>query len=112
MWDDPLLGQAFTEVKAICQRMKVKKLVLIEADAAVAREREVDETTALSTDIKGGGGTSFVPALEAAAKHEPNLTVYFTDLYGDFPEHCDFPVLWVTKTTDVEVPIGDILRVK
>lgn len=73
MWDDPLLPQGFAEMKAVCQRMKVKRMILIEADAEVAREREIEDATALSTDIKGGGGTHFGPALERAAGHEPNL---------------------------------------
>lgn len=112
MWNDPLLGQAFTEMKACCRQLKVRKVVLIEADDEVAREREVDDATILSTNVKGGGGTSFVHALAAGEKHEPNLIVYFTDLYGTFPKRCDFPVLWVTKTLDVEVPFGEVLRVR
>jgi predicted metal-dependent peptidase len=111
MWDDPLLPQGFSEMKACCRALKVKKVILIEADVEVAREREVEDATMLSTDIKGGGGTSFKFALDAASKHSPNLIVYFTDLCGDFPTHCDYPVLWVTKT-DAEVPFGEVLKVK
>jgi predicted metal-dependent peptidase len=112
MWDDPLLSQAFSEMKACCRQLKVKKVVLIEADIEVCREREVDDATMLSTDIKGGGGTSFKHALEAASKHEPNLICYFTDLYGDFPLTCEWPVLWVSKTKDVDVPFGELLLIK
>ena len=111
MWDDPLLPQAFSEMKALCRQMKVGKLVLIEADAEVCREREIDDATQLSTDIKGGGGTSFVDALEHAAIYQPNLVVYFTDLEGTFPDGFEYPLLWVTKSQH-NIPFGEVLRVK
>ena len=111
MWDDPLLPQAFSEMKALCKQMKVGKLVLIEADAEVCREREIDDATMLSTDIKGGGGTSFVDALEHAAIYQPNLVVYFTDLEGTFPDSFEYPLLWVTKSQH-DIPFGEVLRVK
>lgn len=112
MWDDPLLPQGFSEMISCCQQINVKKLILIEADADVAREREIDDATALNRDIKGGGGTSFVQALERAESYNPNLIVYFSDLYGEFPEACLSPLLWVTRTTNVDPPVGEVLVIK
>lgn len=113
MWDDPFLAQGFAELKACCKQLNVKRTILIEADVGVARGPEViDDATLLSTEVKGGGGTSFVHAIRAAEAFEPQLIVYITDMEGEFPkEPCDFPVLWVTKSEHV-APFGETLRVR
>lgn len=110
MWGDPLLPQGFSELKALCNQMRVKRTVLIEADEAVSREEEVEDVTLLSTEIKGGGGTSFVHALKAAEAYEPTLTVYFTDLAGTFPEDYPYPLIWVTHE-DSQAPIGETMKI-
>lgn len=113
MWCDPLLAQGFSELKALCGEMRVKRTILIEADVGISREEEITDTTLLSTEIKGGGGTSFVEALEKADTYEPVLIVYFTDLDGTFPPEGNIqsPVLWVTASTKTSPPFGEVLIV-
>jgi predicted metal-dependent peptidase len=59
----------------------------------------------------GGGGTDFRPAFEYFTQkgYAPKCVIYFTDLYGTFPNiEPEFPVMWVTKTKDKEVPFGQV----
>lgn len=80
--------------------------VVISADAEVHQVIQPGEP--FPTMLKGGGGTSFVPALEEAAKHEPNGIVYLTDLEGIFPESCAYPVLWAA-TQHHKAPFGEVI---
>jgi predicted metal-dependent peptidase len=51
-------------------------------------------------DIKGGGGTSFVPVFDWVHRHgtQPDLLVYFTDADGEFPKaEPPYPVIWLVK---------------
>jgi predicted metal-dependent peptidase len=58
------------------------------------------------TELSGGGGTSFIPGLEAAEECEADAAVYFTDGDGEYPKTCAVPVLWcLTKKHDV--PFGE-----
>lgn len=70
----------------------------------------------------GGGGTSFVPVFDWVEQAElegtitkPDLLIYFTDLYGTFPnEEPDYPTFWLTTTSDmkqlIKVPFGEIIK--
>jgi VWA-like domain (DUF2201) len=53
--------------------------------------------------FRGGGGTDFSPAIAEAAKWEPDLPIYLTDLEGEAGEEPTFPVLWA-------VPEGKAMR--
>jgi predicted metal-dependent peptidase len=65
--------------------------------------------------LKGGGGTSFKPVFNWIKKESLNLDclIYFTDLYGDFPEEKPmYNTYWVTQTDNIEVPFGRIIKLK
>jgi len=58
----------------------------------------------------GGGGTRFKPVFEWIEKngYTPACLIYFTDLYGRFPEiEPNYPTLWVTTTKHKKVPFGE-----
>ena len=65
---------------------------------------------------QGGGGTDFRPIFGKVADHEPDLLVYLTDGYGDFPETPPrLPVLWVVPPGGLEdegFPFGEVLRLE
>ena len=96
--DDPIISRFTGELINVNRRTGAQIIVVV-ADAAVTevikpRGFEIMETIK-RIRFKGGGGTSFVPALEEAAKHRPDAVVYLTDLYGTFPERkTSFPVFW------------------
>ena len=63
-------------------------------------------------DLKGGGGTSFVPVFDWCARQDiaPDTLIYFTDAQGDFPKHApNFPVVWLVKGKE-GVPFGERIQ--
>ena len=68
----------------------------------------------LSLKAKGGGGTDLRPVFEWVEKNGvlPSCLIYFTDLYGTFPEHgSDYPVLWVVEENSGDPPsFGEVLK--
>ena len=76
-----VMGTFVTECRAILDLAGITAVV-ISADAKVQQTIQPGET--FPTVLMGGGGTSFVPALEAAANYEPDGIVYFTDGEGTY----------------------------
>jgi predicted metal-dependent peptidase len=100
--------------------VRPKRVILIGCDAEV-REQDVHEARSLDelSDIRmkglgGGGGTSFIPVFDWVREHEikPEALIYITDLMGSFPSEAPaYPVVWCAST-DIEVPWGDVVRIK
>jgi len=72
-------------------------------------------TTDIINNLQGNGGTDFRPVFKdiEERKLKPQLLVYFTDLYGSFPEkHPTYPVIWILvknfQTDAVNVPFGTV----
>ncbi|GGK20673.1 hydrolase [Deinococcus malanensis] len=67
-------------------------------------------------DPQGGGGTDFRPIFGLLDAHEPDVLIYLTDGYGDFPETAPrVPTLWVVPPGGLEdegFPFGDVLRLE
>jgi predicted metal-dependent peptidase len=65
---------------------------------------------------QGGGGTDFRPVFGKVEEHSPDLLVYLTDGYGDFPETPPrVPTLWVVPPGGLEdegFPFGEVLRLE
>lgn len=65
---------------------------------------------------QGGGGTDFRPIFGRLAEEEPDVLIYLTDGYGDFPEEPPrTPTLWVVPPGGLEdqgFPFGDVLRLE
>ncbi len=107
------------EIASIMAETKPEKLYLVDCDAAIKegtiREYNYNEGDRLMQDAKqfyGGGGTSFRPPFEWVSKERlhPEVLVYLTDLYGDFPESApEYPVMWVSTSDIKEAPFGVVL---
>lgn len=65
---------------------------------------------------QGGGGTDFRPIFALAEEHEPDVLIYLTDGYGDFPDEAPAtPTLWVVPPGGLEdegFPFGEVLRLE
>lgn len=63
--------------------------------------------------LGGGGGTDFRPPFNYIQQEgiKPATLIYFTDMYGPFPEDPGYPVIWC-KTSDVKAPFGIEIPVK
>lgn len=84
---------------------------LLGCDAAVNSEFELQAGDSLVGNppaLGGGGGTSFKPPFAWVEERggRPSALIYFTDMYGDFPNDPGYPVIWC-KTTDVKAPFGE-----
>jgi predicted metal-dependent peptidase len=73
---------------------------------------EAWEPMRMPSDLRGGGGTCFVPVFEwiERERFRTDVLVYFTDAEGEFPEAApDYPVLWLVKGR-AEVPWGERIQ--
>lgn len=99
------------EIQGI-QRIYKTKVTVIECDYDIQRVYELLPNTKVNTKFKGGGGTSFVPPFKYIEKEHlrPDLVIYFTDMYGDFPsKKPPYPVLWVSVSDIETAPFGFVL---
>ena len=115
---DEELSQILAEIWGMSQQFKEIKFYIMCCDT------ELTEPFILTTRTKnllkkikleGGGGTSFKPVFNWIKKESLNLDclIYFTDLYGDFPEEKPmYNTYWVTQTDNIEVPFGRIIKLK
>jgi predicted metal-dependent peptidase len=115
----PQLSAFWAELVAILRNNQCEARVLA-CDAAVQNEwDEQDFDPALLSDVRGGGGTSFVPVFErvteyAALGWRPEAIVYLTDLDGTFPpEPPDVRTIWIVHARDalMSVPFGEVVSV-
>jgi predicted metal-dependent peptidase len=75
---------------------------------------EAWEPLQMPTDLKGGGGTCFVPVFDWISRghFRPDALVYFTDAVGEFPASApDYPVVWLVKGGSAAVPWGERIQV-
>lgn len=104
-------AEILAELAGIISEAQPSKIIVIDADASVQRVLELDPSDPLPTDAIGGGGTDFVPALEALEQFDPLCAVYLTDLDGRFPDAApNFPVLWATNS-EQQAPFGETIKV-
>ena len=114
------LAMFIAELRGILQSYPHVRVHLYYADADLYGPYELSELdgSEVPTPV-GGGGTSFLPFFEAVAE-EVSMTatpvlVYLTDGYGEFPEDCPFPVLWVTVPGSLEpeeFPFGQVIQLR
>jgi len=93
------------------------KTIVMECDAKVQKVYELRLGRKLDTKFKGRGGTSFVPVFGylEEKRTRPDVLVYLTDLYGDFPVRPpNYPTVWVkTRQSQVnEVPFGKLVKIE
>jgi len=104
------LDLAIGEMNSIRRQYKVP-LYLIECDTQVHNAKWINPNEQVP-ELKGGGGTSFVPVMEHLQQEKPDVDVlvYFTDGYGDFGKDPGFDVIWVVNS-QVTPPYGKVIRV-
>ncbi len=101
--DPATLAEFVTEVKSLAATQGIKMYVL-SCDAAI--HAVVAPGEPFPTDFPGGGGTSFIPALEKAIDLMVDGVIYFTDGDGEYPISSPMNILWV-MTNSRKAPIGE-----
>jgi predicted metal-dependent peptidase len=108
------LSEGVTELKHVLRALgcKVRFLVI---DAAIHTDVEVDEHTDLTQYLKGGGGTSFIPVFDEAAKakRRPDVLFFYTDGDGSAPAaDPGIPTVWMlTPKGTVPASWGTVVRI-
>jgi len=116
---EELLAIFIGELRGITRAYPHVTARLYYADAGLYSPYDLHEAIA-QPEPEGGGGTSFVPFFEAIAEDTRSsvgrhVAVYFTDLYGDFPDPPDHLTLWVVPPGGApsdEVPFSEVVRLR
>jgi predicted metal-dependent peptidase len=112
------LTQALAELNEISREIEYDEIIIVPIDcdvheAGIQRFKHGEVITCMRTD--GRGGTSFIPAFDWLDKQEdimPTRVIYFTDMYGSFPEEeYKVPTLWLSITPKLEAPWGKTVYV-
>jgi predicted metal-dependent peptidase len=98
--------------QGILEVLRPKRLLFAECDCAIHCWREIEDINDLDGKVHGGGGTDFKPPFERLKQEgeDPDLVIYLTDLYGDFPNEPNYPVIWACINT-TKAPWGETVHV-
>lgn len=117
---DEELTKFTSETHAILSSIASVRMTLIDCDIKIQNIVEIENGQSLDGSKlpwegrpwTGRGGTSFIPVFDYVEEHgmNPELLIYFTDGYGNFPSiEPSYPVVWV-MTTDLQPPFGEIVE--
>lgn len=115
------LSHFLGHINTILERCRPEMIYVIPCDAQVHGVVEVTlddlpitvEMAKKKGMAKGGGGTSFKPPFKKVAKMgiEPDVFIYLTDMYGDFPERApDYPTIWLSISDVDKAPFGHVIK--
>lgn len=123
--DQDMINKFISEVQGILESKPNTKVQIWTADADVYEIGEFTDLYQTKIGLKGGGGTSFVPAFKRADHlrqegQKFHTFIYFTDLMGDMPsedlEYVADQTLWVVPAEYKEyaknVPFGEVIIVR
>ena len=110
----PELPHFLGHINSIMAQCRPERIYVMHCDAKV---HQVDEFELVDLPIqikqfKGGGGTSFKPPFRKVEKMgiEPEVLIYLTDMYGDFPDKKPkYNTVWLSTTKDMKAPFGDVI---
>lgn len=107
--NDEMLAKFAAEASGVLEAYRTT-IHAIYCDAAVQGvDVFTNEDLPLKFNPKGGGGTDFRPVFDYVDKQglTPACLVYFTDMYGTFPDlESPYPTMWVSTTKGEEAPWG------
>ena len=108
--DDELINYG-SEFVGICEQTKPEEIRMVWADTHVAGEQVFEPGDDIDLKPQGGGGTDMRVPLKYAEQFDPRIVVLFTDGHTPWPkEEPPFPLI-VCCTTNVKVPIGEVIRI-
>ena len=92
-------------------------ITIIQADADVRDVSKLRKGQTYQKPMKGRGGTSFEPVFKyiREKKLNPDVLVYLTDLFGEFPEQPRFSVIWAVTPEGADqsqIPYGRYVQIK
>lgn len=108
---------AFRETRGVLKALHAD-VTFIACDAKVHSMERIHRVEEMAKLLKGGGGTSFVPAFDALAKSQPRpeVVIFITDGYGTAPAKppAGMQVVWVLVGRSTHKPCawGEAVEVK
>ncbi|MGZ8267463.1 MAG: vWA domain-containing protein [Burkholderiales bacterium] len=112
---DPEIADFAAEIDALKSQLR-GRITLLACDEGLDERApwrfESWEPLEMPSDLRGGGGTSFVPVFDWVEREHmrPDALVYFPDAEGDFPaEAPTYPVVWLVKGR-AAVPWGERIQ--
>lgn len=115
------IGAALTEIKAVIDESYSIDGFIVCLDADLYEPTPISEFDINNFKAKGGGGTNFkaffeaVPEISKKMKNKPDLIIFITDGYDDFPSEearDNIPVLWIINNDEVTPPWGMVARIE
>ena len=106
------LKKMLSEVDYIREKYKPTLLTILDCDYKIHNIHKVTDPTISLLDLKfsGGGGTSFTPVFDYCDKHNTNILLYFTDLYGkDITRNVNYNVLWLCYSEHAPSSCGETI---
>ena len=100
------------------QKVYPAEVRIIQCDAEVQSDDLLKKGREYTATMKGRGGTSFTPVFEyiKEKRYNPDVLVYLTDGFGDFPEQKPrYGVIWAITPDGVEqaqIPFGRYVKIK
>lgn len=118
IFSDPELPRMFiSEIGGMLEDTQPEEIHVVWCDTAVRRvdicHDPADVKKMLFDGVPGGGGTDFRPVFDYIERNDlkPDMLIYLTDGYGDFPaREPDYPVVW-GSITDADYPWGVVVRI-
>lgn len=107
-----------SELQEILDICKPTAVTVLAIDAKVHDVTELNGDESLVDNMPplcGGGGTSFIPAFDWLEEQGvvPAALVYFTDMYGSFPnEEPVYPTIWCSTSEGQAPPFGELIEIE
>lgn len=111
-----IIDKFIAECKGILSMNNWTQLHVAYCDAALQNWETLKRDEWPELELRGGGGTSFVPVFEEVGRRaiDPVALVYLTDGWGKFPNQAPYyPVLWVVSPDGIaedSVPFGRAIK--
>lgn len=113
MFNEDDLKTSIGNTMSALQQFNVGRAVLIQGDTEIKAVTDLGSADDVPTVLKGGGGTDFRPLLAKAAEYNPEIVIFFSDLYGEFGDDPGLKrLLWVTRSKDVQPKFGEVFLVE
>lgn len=105
----------FSELAAISSEVMPERVHVLYIDADISGIDVFEHGDEIVARPRGGGGTDFRPAFTWADANvdNPQALVYFTDMYGSFPQTPpSYPTIWVSTSDVNQAPFGEVINVR
>lgn len=101
-----------SEITAVVDQCRPSLTRVLWADTQIASEEVFEPGDPVVLTPKGGGGTNMCVPLAYAEQFDPTVVVMLTDGYTPWPDQEPPYPLIVCCTTDADVPIGRVIRMR